>query len=246
MSPEYFDRLRTLNFRAEKPTLKTSCKDRGMTFKEAFTFSQAHQVNLYSPLNIPKLPRSKHIDIVKNALVLRGDVHSQFDAYQFAFEPSMNHQTHQFNIPRLRLFERDGAPSISRQQPYRLQPAQSNATPDVNPLLLTQHFLTALLWHVAGNGLKANDNAIIPAFNIAQRDSKREEVSMQPTMIKTIVREHWFSIRLVGHTITVIALSEIEIMGFHCAGEGTKYILNSQSIKLKTNQSSDKDGANPL
>jgi hypothetical protein len=33
---------------------------------------------------------------------------------------------------------------------------------DVHPILLTQHFLTALLWHVAGNGLKPQDAAVLP------------------------------------------------------------------------------------
>ncbi|KAJ6580306.1 hypothetical protein B0H10DRAFT_1962590 [Mycena sp. CBHHK59/15] len=37
------------------------------------------------PLGLPFSPRKKDIDIVQNAMVLRGDVHSQFDEYQFGF-----------------------------------------------------------------------------------------------------------------------------------------------------------------
>ncbi|KAJ6583319.1 hypothetical protein B0H10DRAFT_2234861 [Mycena sp. CBHHK59/15] len=130
-------------------------------FHEAFTWG-AHEQPLYIPLRIPRSPRVKDIDIIQNALVMRGDVHSQFDDYQFGFETSRDPVTGRLALPRLRLFEKDGAPSINRNQSHYLHTVTVQGIADVNATLLTQHFLTALLWHVAGNGLKAKDNAITP------------------------------------------------------------------------------------
>jgi hypothetical protein len=53
-------------------------------FRDAFAWDE-HQGRLYTPLGLPVSPRKKDIDIVQNAMVLRGDVHSQFDEYQFGF-----------------------------------------------------------------------------------------------------------------------------------------------------------------
>jgi hypothetical protein len=70
-------------------------------------------------------------------------------------------QTGRSLLPRLCTFERDGAPSIRKDQIHYLQRPETDGTPDVDQILLTQHFLTALLWHVAGNGLNSKQNAII-------------------------------------------------------------------------------------
>ncbi|KAJ7768141.1 hypothetical protein DFH07DRAFT_807880 [Mycena maculata] len=139
-------------------------------FRDAFTYSE-HRVPLYNPLGIATQPRVAHIDIPENALLLRGDVHAQFDAYQFAFELSV--ESGQFAVPRIRLFEKYGAPSIPRNGLRRLKiatnppdpniPRSPNNAYDVSPFFLAQHFMTALLWHVAGNGVKGQNDAIIPA-----------------------------------------------------------------------------------
>ncbi|KAJ7798513.1 hypothetical protein B0H14DRAFT_3156889 [Mycena olivaceomarginata] len=92
---------------------------------------------------------------VQNAMVLRGDVHSQFDEYQFGFvtyrDPTLPNNS--LKRPEIRVFENAGAPSISKHQIHYLQSIQLNSgTSDINIVLLIQHFLTGLLWHVAGNG----------------------------------------------------------------------------------------------
>ncbi|KAJ7823600.1 hypothetical protein B0H14DRAFT_2597798 [Mycena olivaceomarginata] len=116
---------------------------------------------IYIPLKILSIPRKTHIDIVQNAFVLRGDVHTQFDGYQFAYEISLTQQK-RYTVPQIRCFEKDGAPSINKNQLHQICPQADARYLDVNPMLLTHHFLTALLWHVSGNGLKAHDDAIIP------------------------------------------------------------------------------------
>ncbi|KAJ7271436.1 hypothetical protein B0H12DRAFT_1229085 [Mycena haematopus] len=124
----------------------------------AFTHA-THYDDLYKPLHIPETPARSSIDVVQNAFVLRADLHSQFDDYQFGFETYSNGNRGSTQ-PRLRIFEKSGAPSLPRNQVIFLPKAAHDAAPDVNPLLLTQHFLTGLLWHVAGNGLKAHTNAV--------------------------------------------------------------------------------------
>ncbi|KAJ6530774.1 hypothetical protein B0H19DRAFT_1273745 [Mycena capillaripes] len=120
----------------------------------------AHQDSLYAPLGLPSSPRKKHIDIVQNAMVLRGDVHSQFDEYQFGFVTYADPATNKLIRPEIRVFEHTGAPSIPQNRVYYLQSIQANLETDINIVLLIQHFLTGLLWHVAGNGLKAKGNAV--------------------------------------------------------------------------------------
>ncbi|KAJ6470143.1 hypothetical protein DFH09DRAFT_1221229 [Mycena vulgaris] len=129
-------------------------------FRVAFPWD-SNQERLYTRLGIPKFPGVKDIDILQNAFVLRGDVHTQFDHYQFAFETYINPETNRPIRPRLRVFEKDGAPSINNQTSNWHAPLGSGIN-DVDATLLTQHFLTALLWHVAGNGLNSTDNAIVP------------------------------------------------------------------------------------
>jgi hypothetical protein len=64
----------------------------------------------------------------------------------------------------MRCFEKDGAPSIDKDKIFLLEdPVNSDGSEfSAIGLLLTHHFLTALLWHVAGNGLKSLHDSIIP------------------------------------------------------------------------------------
>ncbi|KAJ7214568.1 hypothetical protein GGX14DRAFT_444178 [Mycena pura] len=127
-------------------------------FLDAFG-QRLHQRRLYTPLGLPAgLLRKKDIDIVQNAMVLRADVHSQFDEYQFGFVTYRKDSS--LIKPEIRVFEKNGAPSISKDQVHYLQGIARSQTEDINVVLLIQHFLTGLLWHVAGNGLQAKRGAV--------------------------------------------------------------------------------------
>ncbi|KAJ7799940.1 hypothetical protein B0H14DRAFT_2616655 [Mycena olivaceomarginata] len=111
-------------------------------FTTAFPTATNEQ-HLYTPLKIPTFnPRKTHIDI-------------------FAYEISLTQQM-RYTVPQIRCFEKDGAPSINKNQLNQICPRTDAQYPDVDAMLLTHHFLTALLWHVSGNGLEAHDDAIIP------------------------------------------------------------------------------------
>ncbi|KAJ7831747.1 hypothetical protein B0H13DRAFT_2371304 [Mycena leptocephala] len=88
-----------------------------------------------TPLRLPDSPRAKNIDIVENAMILRGDVHPQFDDYEFAFSTYLNPMTGRSLLPRLCTFERDGAPSIRKDQIHYLQRPETDGTPDVDQIL---------------------------------------------------------------------------------------------------------------
>ncbi|KAJ7189226.1 hypothetical protein C8R46DRAFT_1024396 [Mycena filopes] len=145
--------------------LKAHSQVRAFQFDTAFKY-ESHKVTLYKPLDIPEKPPLRRIDISENTILLRADLHAQFDAYQFGFESSYNPQTKQWSRQSLRVFERDGAASIPREriQTGTLFPphADSLEGPDVHPLFTTHHLMTGLLWHVAGSGLRNMEEALIP------------------------------------------------------------------------------------
>jgi hypothetical protein len=61
-------------------------------FNAAFNHT-AHEKDLYAPLKIPRVvTRLSQIDIPANALVMRADVHAQFDGYEFSYETFENPQ----------------------------------------------------------------------------------------------------------------------------------------------------------
>ncbi|KAJ7718820.1 hypothetical protein B0H16DRAFT_1796904 [Mycena metata] len=121
---------------------------------------------LYGWYNIPQQPAMNHIDIPQNAIVLRADVHSQYDAYQFGLEPRVVQGTTsgklEYSVPEVRIFERDGAFSLDRSEKLFMKPPAVPGTTDVNHMFLLQHLMTGILWHVAGNGMNSMTDAIIP------------------------------------------------------------------------------------
>ncbi|KAJ7806058.1 hypothetical protein B0H13DRAFT_1929802 [Mycena leptocephala] len=128
-------------------------------FSMAFSSNSAtHRAALFDALNLSDQPEKEEIDIAENALVLRRDVHSHFDGYEITLEScTVNGQT----IQVVRLFEKDAAPGIAREGTWKLlmrAPGNMNIA-DVNDVLLTHHYLTGVLWHVAGNGRPSLRNA---------------------------------------------------------------------------------------
>ncbi|KAJ7091596.1 hypothetical protein C8R44DRAFT_954861 [Mycena epipterygia] len=73
-------------------------------FDAAFN-DTAHEKDLLSQIDIPA-----------NALVMRADVHAQFDGYEFSYETFENPQTGMWHKPRICCFEKDGAPSIDKDK----------------------------------------------------------------------------------------------------------------------------------
>ncbi|KAJ7719701.1 hypothetical protein DFH07DRAFT_310028 [Mycena maculata] len=85
-------------------------------------------------------------DIPENAILMRADAHDQFDNYQFGFWPD-------HGVFRFYRFERSGAPTIVQGSTVPMYPRLGTIT-TAEPIaeLLRTHFITALLWHVAGFG----------------------------------------------------------------------------------------------
>ncbi|KAJ7803278.1 hypothetical protein B0H14DRAFT_2889203 [Mycena olivaceomarginata] len=83
-----------------------------------------------------------------NAILMKADVHDQFDDYQFGFWPDGQ------NVFRFYRFENSGAPSIGPGATAvpMFPRLGAPATPEPIDELLRAHFITALLWHVAGFG----------------------------------------------------------------------------------------------
>ncbi|KAJ7121884.1 hypothetical protein C8R43DRAFT_73674 [Mycena crocata] len=125
---------------------------------------QAHSKTVYEPLGIPAInaaPPSSRLDQVKNAIVIRADAHAQFDIYEFSLE-YVTFQNRSAYL--LRRFERDGAPSIRDEAQARFlhdalgDPA--SRCDDIDPILVNHHYLTGVLWHVAGNGRPGVDESV--------------------------------------------------------------------------------------
>ncbi|KAJ7851959.1 hypothetical protein B0H14DRAFT_2760858 [Mycena olivaceomarginata] len=94
-------------------------------------------------------------DVDQNAVLMRSDVHDQFDDYQFGFWPMPN------GVALFFRFEMSGAPSILTAAAANLNgpmallppgPLGNNAIAAPLPELFQQHFTTGLLWHVRGFG----------------------------------------------------------------------------------------------
>ncbi|KAJ7752216.1 hypothetical protein DFH07DRAFT_960648 [Mycena maculata] len=82
-----------------------------------------------------------------NAILMRNDAHDQFDDYQFGFWPDSQ------NVLRFYRFERTGAMTLQQVCGSHLFPSLgTQAVPQPIVALLCSHFVTALLWHVAGLG----------------------------------------------------------------------------------------------
>ncbi|KAJ7733837.1 hypothetical protein B0H14DRAFT_513104 [Mycena olivaceomarginata] len=86
-------------------------------------------------------------DIPENAMLMRSDVHDQFDDYQFGFWQTGTHGPFVFYR-----FERSGAPSVAHGSATQMFPQLGVAPPSPTAELLENHFITGLLWHVRGFG----------------------------------------------------------------------------------------------
>ncbi|KAF8512408.1 hypothetical protein JB92DRAFT_2928444 [Gautieria morchelliformis] len=106
------------------------------------------------------------IDHPENAMLLRGDVHSYFDNYQIGVDNGVVYR-----------FEKTGAPigdSFTRllqapvtHRPHGLSPSgYTMIAKDVNTTLLSYHFKTCLLWHVAKGGKEPQERAICTSDNV--------------------------------------------------------------------------------
>ncbi|KAG7098184.1 hypothetical protein E1B28_000152 [Marasmius oreades] len=113
----------------------------------------------------PYLTYPKLADKPRNALLLRADVHSQFDDYQFSAKPIYLPNAHSSQTTLvwwLMRFEQSGASSLpNRDQPdfNRLRCLRGPATElniqDFDSGLMDHHFTVALNWHVLGFGTEA-------------------------------------------------------------------------------------------
>ncbi|KAJ6601843.1 hypothetical protein DFH09DRAFT_1069395 [Mycena vulgaris] len=105
-------------------------------FSAAFEYGE-HKTELYQPLNISKTPNKSDIDIPQS----------------LAHMGKCAFPTQDWGPVSIRMFEKDGAFSLPRHQNNILhnQALRIGQTPEpgVNRLLLTQQFLTALLWEWA-------------------------------------------------------------------------------------------------
>ncbi|KAJ6583431.1 hypothetical protein DFH09DRAFT_1308942 [Mycena vulgaris] len=57
--------------------------------------ARQHENELYRPLKIPKTAKKHDINIPENTLLMRADVHAQFDGYEFAFETTIDSRIQQ-------------------------------------------------------------------------------------------------------------------------------------------------------
>ncbi|KAJ6460574.1 hypothetical protein C8R45DRAFT_1029410 [Mycena sanguinolenta] len=89
-------------------------------------------------------------DVVQNALLMKSDVHDQFDDYQFGFWLDAQLQPPAHVLYR---FEATGAPSVITGILMYNTLFATNVPAPLPPLFL-QHFKTALHWHVKAFGRK--------------------------------------------------------------------------------------------
>ncbi|KAJ7876315.1 hypothetical protein B0H14DRAFT_3543721 [Mycena olivaceomarginata] len=97
----------------------------------------------WAKLGIAGTPRSSNIDVLQNAIVLRSDLHEQFDQYEFGFEQGLT--TAGGIGHRVRIFEKTSAAGIPRNMICQLV--------DPSPLQ-------------SGNGVPSNGQAIKPTGNV--------------------------------------------------------------------------------
>lgn len=83
-----------------------------------------------------------------NAILLRADVHSLFDDYQWSIWFGQG-------IPRIVRFEKSGAAALEGYQVANLRPSSLNTTDPCSMELLQGHLHVALLTHVRGVGKRA-------------------------------------------------------------------------------------------
>ena len=145
------------------------------------------QTHLILSMKAAKLVETRDkLDSPINALLMRADLHAQFDDYQFSFDVCLLYQCWELYWQRLSKgpkqqivrFEKDGAPGIDSYNPgiqRQLQTRKASSSslhpgvtamhvPDVDNLLLKHHLEICLLWHVAGMGQKKKATAILPAY----------------------------------------------------------------------------------
>ncbi|KAJ3840267.1 hypothetical protein F5878DRAFT_613609 [Lentinula raphanica] len=95
-----------------------------------------------------KVSNRQAADVVTNAILLRSDIHDQFDDYQISCRSDN----------QLVRFERNGAPNVVLSPnplapTYITRPASvASTTRDFDSDLMQHHYRTAVLWHVAGYG----------------------------------------------------------------------------------------------
>ncbi|PBK87063.1 hypothetical protein ARMGADRAFT_1168922 [Armillaria gallica] len=115
--------------------------------REPETASFIQQYDLRAP-NI-----RRNMDRPFNALILRADIHAQFDKYQFSFDTGR----------RIQCFEKSGAPSIQSSHakilPCTTQTVGSSLLTDA----VTHHVEDVnpcLLWHIGGGGRHRGGNPV--------------------------------------------------------------------------------------
>ncbi|KAG7098207.1 hypothetical protein E1B28_000175 [Marasmius oreades] len=120
---------------------------------------QDHAPKFPSPIQ-PYLTIPKLADKPPNAFLLRADIHSQFDEYQFSAKPIYLPGAHNQTtlVWWLMRFERNGASSLPHRDqpdPNRLRRLYGPVTFNVQDFdfaLMNHHFTVALNWHVLGFG----------------------------------------------------------------------------------------------
>ncbi|KAJ7856267.1 hypothetical protein B0H14DRAFT_2578992 [Mycena olivaceomarginata] len=108
---------------------------------------------LYNELGLKTKPYKEFsIDIVQNCLLLRADLHSVFDQYEIAFEHHLREEGAHERLG-VRLLLKDGAPTLPRIKSFlELDIPDPDKKDEMSRVLYTHHYLTALHWHIAGNG----------------------------------------------------------------------------------------------
>ncbi|KAJ7850600.1 hypothetical protein B0H13DRAFT_1905582 [Mycena leptocephala] len=108
-----------------------------------FAFDKKTYEDFWAKLGIAGTPRSSNIDVPQNAIVLRSDLHEQFDQYEFGFEQGLT--TAGEIGHRVRIFEKTSAAGIPRNMICQLV--------DPSPLQY-------------GNGVPWGGQAIKPTGNV--------------------------------------------------------------------------------
>ncbi|KIK60445.1 hypothetical protein GYMLUDRAFT_244434 [Collybiopsis luxurians FD-317 M1] len=130
-------------------------RSRGLNYKgfqvaHIFPLGYTRQASqIVEPLLLPFVSHREIADGPHNALLLRSDIHDQFDDYQLSCKLVIIQGMRFWKIVR---FERTGAPSVSATPGYLSPPVPSIIVEDFNEGLMKHHFETCVLWHVAGFG----------------------------------------------------------------------------------------------
>ncbi|KAJ7926398.1 hypothetical protein B0H13DRAFT_1862232 [Mycena leptocephala] len=164
----------------------------GSIDKFQFAFDQRTYADFWAKLGIAGTPRSSNIDVPQNAIVLRSDLHEQFDQYEFGFEQGLT--TAGEIGHRVRTFEKTSAAGIPRNMICHLvdpSPLQSGdyqkpepaPISDVDETFLTQHYLTE---RVPWNG-----QAIKPTGNVLTGHAPHHYGKITPKAVYYISRNHY-------------------------------------------------------